>query len=57
MPLQLDLARHAPATVTLSEAKGLVRPECEMLRYAQYDKLLAALGGAPRCILTRLEKN
>jgi hypothetical protein len=30
--------RNAHATVTLSEAKGLARPEREMLRYAQHYK-------------------
>ena len=30
--------RNAHATVTLSKAKGLARPEREMLRYAQHDR-------------------
>jgi len=56
VPFQLDVARNAQATVTLSEAKGLARPEREMLRYAQHDKLLPVLSDASRCILIHLER-
>ncbi|MDP9238794.1 MAG: hypothetical protein M3P30_15580 [Chloroflexota bacterium] len=57
MPFQLDFARNARVTVTLSEAKGLARPEDEMLRYAQHDKLLPVLSDASRWMLLNLEKN
>jgi hypothetical protein len=57
MPFQLDFARNARLTVTLSEAKGLARPEREMLRYAQHDKLLPVRSDASRWMLLNLEKS
>jgi hypothetical protein len=57
VPFQLDFARNARATVTLSEAKGLARPEREMLRYTQHDKLLYVLNNASPCMLIYLERH
>jgi hypothetical protein len=57
VPSHLDLARNAQATVTLSEAKGLARPEREMLRYAQHDKLLPVLSYESGCMLIKLDRH
>jgi hypothetical protein len=46
VPFQLEPRENARETVTLSEAKGLARPEREMLRYAQHDALMPVLGDA-----------
>jgi hypothetical protein len=55
VPSNVDPAKNAQATVTLSEAKGLARPEREMLRYAQHDKLPPVLSEESGCVLIRLE--